>query len=206
MMKKILLEDAPFAVFSVDLEGKVRTWNSMAELMFGFSAAEVTGTAMPAVPEELRASFSALLKTHLSDETASAKQMRWCTKTGRSVPGETWTSAIRDESGSITAVLFIVADRSERQRAGEQSTQEVEGTRGRAVHDLNNLLLVITGYCELAMSRIPPEDALVRLIQEINAAAERATYLTRHLVGGAKSKPPLAARSSGTSGEHSRSD
>jgi PAS domain S-box-containing protein len=45
-----MLETCPLAVMSLDLDGKVVTWNRGAEQIFGWRAEEVLGRELPTVP------------------------------------------------------------------------------------------------------------------------------------------------------------
>ncbi|HKW51622.1 MAG TPA: ATP-binding protein, partial [Candidatus Eisenbacteria bacterium] len=49
-------------------------------------------------------------------------------------------------------------------------------------HDFNNLLTVISGYCQLAQSRVQPGHAVLRDLEEVAKAGDRAANLTRQLL------------------------
>ncbi|MGB5197454.1 MAG: PAS domain S-box protein [Candidatus Deferrimicrobium sp.] len=53
---------------------------------------------------------------------------------------------------------------------------------GGMAHHLNNLMTVVTGYCELILTRIPAADSLRPDIEKVRQAGERATELTRELL------------------------
>src|SRR6185295_5085349 len=55
-----LIAAAPQAIFALDAEGRVRSWNAAAERMFGWSAQEVVGGPAPIVLEEEREGLVAL--------------------------------------------------------------------------------------------------------------------------------------------------
>jgi two-component system, cell cycle sensor histidine kinase and response regulator CckA len=57
---------------------------------------------------------------------------------------------------------------------------------GGVAHDYNNMLLVISGYAELAMERIDPDDFLYDYFEEILTAAKRSTEITRQLLAFAR--------------------
>ncbi|HLO10235.1 MAG TPA: PAS domain S-box protein, partial [Desulfobacteria bacterium] len=53
---------------------------------------------------------------------------------------------------------------------------------GGMAHHLNNLMTVVTGYCELLLTRIPAADSLRPDIEKVRQAGERAADLTRELL------------------------
>ncbi len=53
---------------------------------------------------------------------------------------------------------------------------------GGIAHDFNNLLMVIQGYADLLLDRLPEGDALRRNAEQIQMAGQRATSLTRQLL------------------------
>jgi nitrogen-specific signal transduction histidine kinase len=81
----------------------------------------------------------------------------------------------------------IVRDLTERKQLEAQlrQAQKMEAVgqlAGGVAHDFNNVLTGITGYTQLALRRVAPEDPSRHYIEEIQSAAFRATNLSRQLL------------------------
>ncbi len=70
----------------------------------------------------------------------------------------------------------------ERQLRQAQKMEAVGRLAGGVAHDFNNMLGVITGYCELLSLRSSDDSEVLRHVKEIDAAAKRAAGLTQQLL------------------------
>ena len=74
---RCLLEASPSAVALYDASHRVSEWNHAAERLYGFSKAEVIGSALPTVPPEKEAELSEQLRNAEADEpTAVVETLR----------------------------------------------------------------------------------------------------------------------------------
>ncbi len=100
---------------------------------------------------------------------------------------------ILDKNGNPAFILGISEDITEQLRLESQlrQSQKLEAVgrlAGGIAHDFNNMLFVITGYAEMALSRIKPDDPLRDYIDEIHATAKRSADVTRQLLAFARSQ------------------
>ena len=89
--------------------------------------------------------------------------------------------------GSVTGILAVAEDVTERQRMLEQFQQAerlgaMARLAGGVAHDFNNLLTVILGCSEILLRRIDPADPLVTEVEAIQRAGHRAAALTSQLL------------------------
>jgi len=115
-------------------------------------------------------------------------------KDGSEFPISLSTSQVRDPGGRVIGLIGVARDisqrrwsedalrHSEEQLRQAQKMEAVGKLAGGVAHDFNNVLTAVTGYCELALSRISAGDPLRRDLEEIHKAGTRATALTRQLL------------------------
>ncbi|MEM4723892.1 MAG: ATP-binding protein, partial [Candidatus Hadarchaeum sp.] len=63
-----------------------------------------------------------------------------------------------------------------------QKLESVGQLAGGVAHDFNNILTVVLGHAQLALSQVTPDDPLYRDLSAIEQAAQRAAKLTRQLL------------------------
>ena len=116
------------AVFMLDPEGRVATWNPGAERVFGYADQEVLGQngSMLFTPEDRAAGEHAKeLATALSEGRASDDrwQMR---KGGQRFFASGITSPLRDASGGLRGFVKVCRDLTDRQQVQEQRERLLE--------------------------------------------------------------------------------
>jgi two-component system, cell cycle sensor histidine kinase and response regulator CckA len=184
---RAVIEASPLAIYAIDLKGCVLGWNRAAETIFGWTETETIGNELPIVPLEGRAEFHELLAWARAGKTTGPFESRYMRKDSVSIDVNIWSSLLRGESGQVMAVVVVVADVTERRRLEEQfrQSQKMEAIgrlAGGVAHDFNNLLTVITGYSQLALTRMPASTEVVADLQEVLDAADRAASLTKQLL------------------------
>ncbi|WP_425316150.1 PAS domain-containing protein [Stutzerimonas chloritidismutans] len=98
---------------------------------------------------------------------------------------------VLSDDGSVVALVPEALDISERV-AAEQTLQQLHkmealgNLTGGIAHDFNNLLMAVLGSLELLRRRIPADPALLRLVDNARAGAERGASLTARMLSFAR--------------------
>ncbi|MBZ5593803.1 MAG: PAS domain S-box protein [Acidobacteriia bacterium] len=182
-----VIQAAPFAIVAVDPAGIVRSWNSAAESMFGWSAAEAIGRIPPFVTDERMEEFQDKVERASRGELISRLERRRQQKNGSTIDVAIWTAPLRDAAGSTTSVILAITDISEHKKLEEQlrHSQKMEAVgrlAGGVAHDFNNLLTIINGYGHMMMNTLGPQDRLRSHAEQILKAGNQAAALTSQLL------------------------
>jgi CheY-like chemotaxis protein len=106
---------------------------------------------------------------------------------------------VADSRGRESRLVGISMDVTERRLLEDQLTQAerveaVSKLASRLAHDMNNMLMIMTGYGEELLNGLPQGSSLRSDVQEILTATERMTGLTSHLLSFARKQAAPAGR------------
>jgi PAS domain S-box-containing protein len=185
-----------YALYMLDPNGVVASWNAGAQHIKGYAAEEIVGQHFSRFYTEgdravgVPAHALATAKTEGRYE-AEGWRVR---KDGSLFWASVVIDAIRDEDGAIIGFAKITRDITEKrnaqlelQRAHEQlaQSQKLEALgklTGGVAHDFNNLLMVVVGQAQLLRKRVQDDPRALRALDAIEASAKRGEDLTRHLL------------------------
>jgi len=186
------------ALYSINLNGTVLSWNPSAEKIFGWTADEAVGKHLPIVPEDKQDEFSELRRQIAQGDGFVGKELIRRRKDGMCIHISLSVAPIRDEKGKTVGIMSAAEDITERKRAEEereklqaqllqaQKMEAVGRLAGGVAHDFNNMLNVIIGYTELSLGQLKPDEALHANLVEVLSAAERSADITRQLLAFAR--------------------
>jgi signal transduction histidine kinase len=126
-------------------------------------------------------------ETVLQGQAFANKELKRQRKDGTLLDVSLSVAPLRDAEGSITGVLAVYADDTERKRLEAQllQSQKLESVgrlAGGVAHDFNNLLTVINCYGDLLLQQVQDRPSLRQGLEEIRKAGTQAASLTRQLL------------------------
>ena len=183
-----------YAIFALDKEGHVASWNSAAQKIMGYNAEEIIGKHFGIFyrPDERRAGApnrALELAIHGGKHEVEGWRIR---KNGTPFFITGSVSSNRDDAGNLLGFLNILRDATERRDAEEklvqareqlamsQKMEAIGKLTGGIAHDFNNLLMIIGGSAQIFTRLLDPK--LPRAIEAIQTAAKRGESLTRQLL------------------------
>ncbi|WP_044463231.1 PAS domain-containing sensor histidine kinase [Pseudomonas sp. MRSN 12121] len=189
-----------YALYMLDPEGRVSSWNLGAQRIKGYLPQEIIGQHFSrfyseqdrAAGEPERALQTALREGRFEKQGVRVR------KDGTQFQAHVIIDPIRSDSGQLLGFAKVTRDISEAvqaqqelERAREalfqaQKLQAIGQLSGGIAHDFNNLLTVILGNLELARKRIDDPGRLARLLDNAALGAERGVSLTQRMLAFAR--------------------
>jgi diguanylate cyclase (GGDEF)-like protein/PAS domain S-box-containing protein len=115
-----MIDASPLAIVARDVEGRVESWNSAAERIFGWREDELRGKPVPYHLPGSEAEGAALRSRILEGETVSSVEVMRLRKDGRPIEVSMSASLVRDIAGRPAGFLTMLADVTERKRAEKE--------------------------------------------------------------------------------------
>jgi PAS domain S-box-containing protein len=202
---RILVEGVKdYAIYMIDPEGLVTSWNAGAERIKGYTADEIIGKNFSVFyTEEDRATGRprTALQTALRDGKYEAEALR-VRRDGSEFFANVLITPLRDASGHHVGFAKITRDVTERRQqqaaldetkaalAQSQKMDALGQLSGGIAHDFNNLLHVIRNAAEVLNRRLSDlEPDLRSMFDMITRNADRAANLTRRLLAFSRRQP-----------------
>lgn len=191
-----IVEQSNDAIFSVDLDSNVISWNSGAEKIYGYSQEEIVGKPIYTISledgptsqtEEIRSMVMAGTPPKMFETVHKRKD-------GVEIPVALTISCIRNEKDDITEISVISRDITERRKAEEalkkfsrdleRSNNELKQFAFAAAHDLQEPLRAMANYSDLLSGRYAAmlDERAVKYINRIAESSERMQALIQDLL------------------------
>jgi PAS domain S-box-containing protein len=202
LYERLVQSVVDYAIFMLDADGHVSSWNPGAQRAKGYTADEILGEHFSRfyTPEDVekRVPWKALETARTEGRfTAEGWRQR---KDGSRFWASVVIDPVRDGQGNIIGFAKVTRDLTERREAQieleksqqalfqSQKMEAVGQLTGGIAHDFNNLLAGITGSLDLMKTRLAQGrlNELERYIAAAQGAASRAATLTHRLLAFAR--------------------
>lgn len=185
-----------YAIYMLDLEGRITNWNAGAQAIKGYLAQDIVGqhfSLFYTEEDRIHGEPGLALETALRDGRYEREAER-VRKDGSRFWAHVVIDPIRDEGGSLIGFAKITRDITEKRRAQDelehtraalfqsQKIQALGELTGGIAHDFNNLMTVIRGSAELLQKEHLAPEKRRRYVQAIAETADKATALTAKLL------------------------
>lgn len=188
------------AIFMLDTNGRILTWNEGATALHGYEPDEVLGRSFEVfyMPEEREAGVP---RRALADARAAGSldfegwRLR---KDGRRIWADIVITALYDE-GRLLGFVEVARDLTERRAMEEdlrRSNRDLEQFAYSASHDLRQPARTVSAYLDLISNQGVQDPEMVHYITRAAAAAERMQSLIDGILAYSRASRAPPARSS----------
>jgi PAS domain S-box-containing protein len=196
-----------YAIFQLDLDGTVSSWNAGAQRIKGYTAQEIIGKHFSIFyTEEDRAAGVPARALETAKREGRFESEGWrVRKDGTRFCAFVVIDPIRNEEGSTIGFAKVTRDITERvaaqrllqetqeQLAASQKMEAIGQLSGGIAHDFNNLMMIVLGNLESAQRQTKADSkapvGLGRSISNAMRGAQRAAALTSRLLAFSRRQP-----------------
>lgn len=186
-----IIESSSDAIISKDLTGIIKTWNTGASIIFGYSEDEAVGRPITMlIPPDRQEEEQMILERIYRGEQVSHFETIRMKKDGSLIPISLTISPVKNDKGEVIGASKIARDITERVRLQQQLQEYAEKLKesnahkdefiGIASHELKTPLSSIKAYLQLMERELKEEehqhyvnrtlhhvDKLTRLVSEL---------------------------------------
>ena len=188
-----IFETSGNAINSVDLKGIITSWNPASERMFGYTAREAIGKSISIIKPRAYHTEDFLRRIKFGEKVLDYETQRRH-KDDHLVDVSLNLSPIKDETGKIIGVSSIARDISEKKRLQrELFHSEKMAAIGKLAsgiaHEFNNLIGIMRGFAELALSQ-PEPDLKIKALEVVINTSDRAGRIIKNLLNFSLRREP----------------
>lgn len=185
-----------YALYMLDPEGRVSSWNAGGERIKGYAPSEIIGQHFSRFYTDAdRANGKPARALKIAREMGRYEEEGWrVRKDGSFFWASVIIDPIRDDDGSLVGYAKITRDITERreaqialervqqQLAESQKMDALGQLTGGVAHDFNNLLMIVSGHIPTLKKLVQGNPKAERAAQAIEIATQRGANLTRQLL------------------------
>jgi PAS domain S-box-containing protein len=189
-----------YAIYLLDLEGNITSWNLGAQRIKGYFVNEIIGQHFSRfyTDDDRAAGLPELALETVRKQGRFEKEAWRVRKGGSRFWAHVIIDPIRDDEGNAIGYAKITRDITERRKAEEelqkarefslqaQKLEAIGQLTGGIAHDFNNLLMAVLGSLELLRKRLSDDPKSIALLENAAQGAQRGTTLTKRMLAFAR--------------------
>ena len=189
-----------YALYMLDPDGRVASWNAGAQRIKGYDEAEIIGQHFSQFyAEEDRLKGEPNRNLAIAREKGSVEREGWrLRKDGSQFWAHVVIDAIYDDGGKLVGFAKVTRDITERRQAQSQletarealfQAQKMEAIgqlTGGVAHDFNNLLMAVLGSLEIVNKRLAYDPKISPFVENAIQGAQRGAALTQRMLAFAR--------------------
>src|ERR1700693_1212094 len=191
-----------YAIYMLDAEGNINSWNTGAQRFKGYSTQEILGRHFSCfyTPQDNADGLPAR-GLRLAAEEGKYEAEGWrVRKDGSCFWASVAIDPIHNEAGELIGFAKVTRDITEKREAAEalkkanaalfqsQKMEALGQLTGGVAHDFNNLLPVVSSGIDLLSMQMKNKSEN-KILESIRRAVERGAGLTQHLLSFARRQP-----------------
>ena len=189
-----------YALYMLDQNGNVASWNAGARRIKGYEEAEIIGQHFSRFYTQAeREAGEPEQNLAIARAKGNVEREGWrVRKDGSQFWAHVVIDAIRDDDGKLVGFAKVTRDITERRQAQIQldqarnalfQSQKMEAIgqlTGGVAHDFNNLLMAILGSLEIVSQRLPHDPRISPFLDNAVKGAQRGAALTQRMLAFAR--------------------
>jgi PAS domain S-box-containing protein len=189
-----------YAIYMLDPEGYVSSWNAGAQRIKGYRPNEIIGQHFSRfyTAEDQEAGLPAVSLQTAMREGQFEKEGWRIRKDGSRFWAHVVIDPIHGDDGQVIGFAKITRDITERKEGQKaldlarqalfqsQKLEAIGQLTGGIAHDFNNLLMAILGSLELARKRVPEDPRVTPFLDNAIQGAQRGASLTQRMLAFAR--------------------